>query len=133
MDRSPAESFLLDGFPRVVSDGFPFAHDQLFALSENVSEPRQLLRLNIVGGDSSTFERQTAPLVRFFDSLGRLTTVDLDENDIDASYQEIREVANTFLVAGNGLVYEKKRFEEEEAEEEARQKAAEDAKAIGGG
>ena len=92
---SRSNKFLLDGYPRLVSDGFPGVHDQVFALEEQVGPVRAVVCLDAhlddrrarVGGTPTkgddaallrsvdAFEREKLPVLRFFEQLGKATTV----------------------------------------------------------
>jgi len=92
---SRSRRFLLDGFPRVVSDGFPGVHDQLFALEERVGPVKAVVCLSAgveerrkrIGGTPTkgdvaalersmdAFQREKMPVVQFFGNLGRVTMV----------------------------------------------------------
>lgn len=83
--------FILDGFPRVVSAGYPLAHDQVVALEESIAPVKAVLHLDATeetrvvrsGGDldavkeaSEVFGREKLPIVRYFESLNRAVTID---------------------------------------------------------
>ena len=94
LQSSLAKRFLLDGFPRLVSDGFPGVHDQAAELSSlgrvlgAISLDAQLeqRRQRIAGtpsvGDEAallksvdTYNREKAPVFRYFEKLGKAMTV----------------------------------------------------------
>uniref|UniRef100_A0A7S1CGK1 Adenylate kinase n=1 Tax=Bicosoecida sp. CB-2014 TaxID=1486930 RepID=A0A7S1CGK1_9STRA len=96
INESSARRFLLDGFPRVVSDGFPNAHDQCYALEREVGPVKGMVVLEAglddrkkrVGGAASvgeqaallrsvdTFAREKLPVLRHYEAQGKALVVD---------------------------------------------------------
>jgi len=98
--RSPAKKFLIDGFPRIVSDGFPSVQDQVFAFEEFIGPIRSVVVLEasvaarvaryIPGGgtvltpgqqkqlEASTeaFTREKVKVLKFFEKLGKVAKID---------------------------------------------------------
>lgn len=106
INESSATRFLIDGFPRLVSDGFPGAHDQCYALEEDVGPVRGMVVLEAsvedrkarVGGAASvgdqaallrsvdTFAREKLPVLRFYEAAGKALVVDTTGKDPDAVF-----------------------------------------------
>ena len=107
-----ASRFLLDGFPRVVSAGFPAAHDQVMAAEEKLgaikgaivitaSLEARAARLGaksagevaVVRGLGDTFRREKAPVAAFFERLGKACVMESSSLGVD----ELFETARPFL------------------------------------
>jgi adenylate kinase len=112
MAHSPAQRFLLDGFPRVVSAGFPGVHDQVFALEAEVGpvkgciclEADEATRLTRTGAKTAgeiaavkvreqTLLREKMPVVPFFQRLGKAASISTNT----ARPDEVYEAARPFL------------------------------------
>jgi adenylate kinase len=96
MARSTATRFILDGFPRLTSEGFPSVHDQVFALEESVGPVRgcvcldahlaqrkaRILGVPTVGQEAAlarsvnAFKREKLPVVAYFEAIGKTRVVD---------------------------------------------------------
>jgi adenylate kinase len=94
--KSRAHRFILDGFPRLVSEGFPSVHDQVFALEEGIGPVRGCVCLDAhvaqrkariqgaptVGKEAAlihsvdVFRREKLPVVTYFSGLGKSLVVD---------------------------------------------------------
>ena len=96
---SGASKYIVDGFPLVVSDGFPFAHDQAFELEESVGTVTAVVQLDAseesIAGRSrggaraardamEAYTRQSRPVVEFYASTSGVVTVDASGDDLDA-------------------------------------------------
>jgi adenylate kinase family enzyme len=97
MAQSTAKRFILDGYPRVVSVGYPRVSDQVFALEEAVGPIKGAVLLETDdsarsqrvagGGDMSvgelsvlrasidTFHREKVPVAEYFDRLHKLVPI----------------------------------------------------------
>ncbi|KAA0162731.1 hypothetical protein FNF28_04612 [Cafeteria roenbergensis] len=96
ISRSKAGRFILDGFPRLTSEGFPAVHDQVFALDQAVGPVRGCVCLDAhlaqrkariagtptVGEEAalmrsvSAFQREKLPVVSYFEAMGKSRVVD---------------------------------------------------------
>jgi adenylate kinase family enzyme len=93
--RSVASRFILDGFPRAVSLGFPSVHDQVFALEARIGPIRgciglvasEAVRVERAGAKTpgevaavrekvATFLREKQPVLNFFAGVGKAVTID---------------------------------------------------------
>eukprot|EP00753_Platysulcus_tardus_P007450 PLAT152.7.p2 GENE.PLAT152.7~~PLAT152.7.p2 ORF type:complete len:917 (+),score=587.02 PLAT152.7:245-2752(+) len=103
MLRLGGHKFVLDGYPRRVSRGFPAVHDQVFALEEALGVPQLLIWLNTtldarlkrhpdrtrmeIAQDK--YEREKLPVVQWMQASGRpIAEVDGDA-DADAVYSAV--------------------------------------------
>ena len=100
INRSAARRFLLDGYPRVVSDGYPSVQDQVFGFEEAVGpiegvvvleagRAARVSRVLTAGPDAvltpgqerqleasvETFVREKTRVLGFFNTLGKVVTV----------------------------------------------------------
>lgn len=107
--RSGASRFIVDGFPRVVSAGFPSVHDQVFALeaalgpikgcvglvaSESVRASRLAAstpgELAAVRAKVTSFAREKMPVLTFFTAVGKAATIDTSAVAPDDVYEAAR-------------------------------------------
>jgi adenylate kinase family enzyme len=107
-----AQKFVLDGFPRVVSQGFPAAHDQVMAAEERLGAIKGALVVNaslearaarlgaksagevaVVRAKGDAFRRERAPVAAFFERLGKACVLDSSAQGVD----ELFETARPFL------------------------------------
>jgi adenylate kinase len=107
-----AQRFILDGFPRVVSAGFPAAHDQVMAAEERLGAIKGALVVNaslevraarlgaksagevaVVRAKGDSFRRERAPVASFFERLGKACVMDSSALGVD----ELFEAARPFL------------------------------------
>jgi adenylate kinase len=106
------QRFILDGFPRVVSAGFPAAHDQVMAAEERLGAIKGALVVNatlearaarlgansagevaVVRARGDAFRRERAPVASFFERLGKACVMDSSALGVD----EMFETARPFL------------------------------------
>jgi adenylate kinase family enzyme len=109
MASSTASRFLLDGFPRVVSAGFPHVHDQVFELEARVGPVKGCIvleaswdaRVARTGAKSAgelaqlkaavdTFRREKLPVHTLFERLGKAVTIDTTRLTADDVYEAAR-------------------------------------------
>jgi len=112
MASSPASRFLIDGFPRIVSAGYPGVHDQVFALEARIGAVKGAVHLDAAydmrlarsGAKApgevaalrqriDTFRREKAPVLTFLEKIGKAVTVDTTKKTPD----EVFEAARPFL------------------------------------
>jgi adenylate kinase len=113
MQANPAaQRFLLDGYPRLVSAGFPGVHDQVMAAEERLGAFKGAVVLSasfearaaragakapgelaLVRARADAFRREKAPVVAFFDKLGKTCALDTTS----ASLEEMVESARPYL------------------------------------
>lgn len=110
--RSGASRFIVDGFPRVVSAGFPSVHDQVFALEAALgpikgcvglvaSESVRATRLGAstpgelaaVRAKVTSFAREKMPVLSFFTAVGKAATIDTSA----VAPEDVYEAARPFL------------------------------------
>ena len=106
---SPATRFLLDGFPRLTSAGFPGVHDQVFALEASVGAVKGAVLLDCdfdmrvarahakLPGEVAqlrdrldTFRREKQPVFDFFERLGRAVAVNTTKKTSDEVFEAVR-------------------------------------------
>jgi adenylate kinase family enzyme len=107
---STASRFLLDGFPRLVSAGYPAVHDQVFALEARVGPVKGCIALEAawdarvvraraegsageqaqLRGAVDTYRREKLPVLAFFDKLGKAATIDTSRLSADDVYEAAR-------------------------------------------
>lgn len=109
MARSPSSRFLLDGYPRLTSGGFPGVHDQVFALESRVGAIKGAIHLDCdydmrvartgakLPGEIQqlrdridTFRREKVPVFNFFEKLGRAFTVNTTKKTSDEVFEAVR-------------------------------------------
>ena len=109
MAGSPAPRFILDGFPRLTSDGFPGVHDQIFALEASVGAVKGAIHLDCdfdmrvaragakLPGEIAqlrerldTFRREKEPVRQFFEKLGRAVRVDTTKKTAVEVFDAVR-------------------------------------------
>jgi adenylate kinase len=107
-----AQRFLLDGYPRLVSAGFPGVHDQVMAAEERLGAFKGAIVLSaslearlaragarvpgevaVVKARADAFRRERAPVVAFFDKLGKSCAVDATS----ATPEDMLEAARPFM------------------------------------
>ena len=106
---SPATRFLLDGFPRLTSAGFPAVHDQVFALEASVGAVKGAVMLDCdwdmrvarahaklpgevaqLRARMDTFRREKQPVYDFFERLGRAVAVNTTKKTADEVFEAVR-------------------------------------------
>jgi len=112
ISRSRAARFILDGFPRLTSEGFPAVHDQVFALDDAVGPIRGCVCLDAhlaqrkarirgsptVGQEAAlarsvnAFKREKLPVVAYFEAIGKTRVVDTTPEP-----EEVFQAASPFL------------------------------------
>eukprot|EP01138_Halocafeteria_seosinensis_P007411 gb/GECG01007576.1/.p1 GENE.gb/GECG01007576.1/~~gb/GECG01007576.1/.p1 ORF type:complete len:1604 (+),score=244.01 gb/GECG01007576.1/:1-4812(+) len=113
IQRCHAQRFILDGFPRVVSEGFPSAQDMVFALESEVGRIRGAVVLDLpfeerktrLSGEQitrgvekqlkdsvDTFNREKLPVTNFFAKLGKLCNI-----DASSTPEDVYEQAKPFI------------------------------------
>jgi adenylate kinase len=112
MARTTAVNFLIDGFPRTVTAGFPGAHDQVFALEARIGAVKGAIfldaspakRIERVGAKTAgelaaladrldTFRREKMPVLDFMRKVGKAAVIDTSKREPD----EVFELARPFL------------------------------------
>jgi UMP-CMP kinase len=112
--RSPAKKFLIDGFPRVVSDGFPSVQDQVFAFEDAVAPIRGVVVLDVsldertkrvlsggtgvltpgqqkqLAASTEAFVREKSKILQFFEKLGKVVKIDTTGTDVDGVFAAAR-------------------------------------------
>ena len=112
MRASTARRFLLVGCPRVVSDGFPSVHDQVYELETRLGGVRAAIALEAdmttrrarigpaptIGQEAGlarsldTYAREKAPVVAFFERAGKARVLDTAKLDPDRLFEETRSL-----------------------------------------
>jgi adenylate kinase family enzyme len=107
-----APRFLIDGFPRLVSAGFPGVHDQVFALEAGVGAVKGCIALDCepdmrvarsgaktpgelaaLRARVDTYRREKLPVLSFFQKIGKACVIDTTKKTAD----EVFEAARPFL------------------------------------
>jgi adenylate kinase len=106
---SSCTRFLLEGFPRTVTHGFPSVHDQVFAVEAKLGVVRGCVCLDtetqvrlhragsktpgevaIVQRKVQTFQREKVPVLTFFQKIGKATVIDTSTISPDAVFEAAR-------------------------------------------
>ena len=124
---SPTTKFVVEGFPRLVSAGFPGVQDQLAALQSQVGDVVQLINLDIAdysGADASIFRLEKEPVVKYFDRVNRMTSLDMTSED-DAATSAVCDSFATYFDAEARAAIRAKYLSAIEDEERKRREEAE--------
>ena len=113
VQRSHAQRFILDGFPRVVSQGYPSVQDMVFAVESELGRIRGAVVLDVpfeerkkrlgvaqithgieaqLSTSVDTFSREKLPVTKLFAKLGKLCTI-----DATATIEDVYEQAKPFI------------------------------------
>lgn len=111
MRDAASERFLLDGFPRVVSDGFPLVHDQVQLLRETLGPAHFLIHLDAdrvhrieranndadaVDAATEVFLREKLPVVRHYERLGLAYRISANLPKEEVA-EQVRPIFDEFL------------------------------------
>lgn len=112
MRASTARRFLLDGFPRLVSDGHPAVHDQVYELEQRLGAVRSVVALEAdlsarrarigpaptIGQEADlarsvdTYAREKAPVFAFFERAGKAHVLDTSKLNSDQLFEAARSL-----------------------------------------
>ena len=83
---TPTNNFILEGYPRLVSAGFPGVQDQLAALDSSVGDVAQMVYMNVQGTwpEATKFRLEREPVVSYMKRVDRAEEVDMSEESEDA-------------------------------------------------
>merc|ERR1711871_647033 len=83
---APTNNFILEGYPRLVSAGFPGVQDQLAALDSSVGDVAQMVYMNVQGTwpEATRFRLEREPVVSYMKRVDRAEEVDMSEESEDA-------------------------------------------------
>ena len=84
---APTNNFIIEGYPRLVSAGFPGVQDQLAALDSSVGDVAQMVYMNIqgtVGPEATRFRLEREPVVSYLKRVDRAEEVDMSEESEEA-------------------------------------------------
>jgi len=83
VDAAPTNRVIIEGFPKLVSGGYPGVQDQLDALETVVGTAVQMVMLDNTDApqqEVSSFRLETEPLVQYFASRGDLLQYDFNDS-----------------------------------------------------
>jgi adenylate kinase len=125
---APTTNFVIEGFPRLVSAGFPGVQDQLALLQSDVGDVAQLISMevdNYAGPDASVFRLEKQPVVKYFERVNRANTINMSAEDADAAAAAC-DLFSTFFDPESRAAIRAKYLATVEDEERARIAAAEE-------
>lgn len=96
---APTSNFIIEGYPRLVSAGFPGVQDQLAALDSSVGDVAQMIYMNVdgtVGPDATRFRLEREPVVSYLQRVDRAEVVDMTSGSEEAANTALAHFSTYF-------------------------------------